>query len=116
MIELIFKLIPILVTDVINPVLLAAVIFALGSNRPYLNSLTILLGWLTVYMISGIILALGLEAITGYLSNPRPIDYWIGIIVGIALILLGIWLMQRHDAASARQRVASSRRSEEPNR
>ncbi len=44
--NLILILIPILLTDVVNPVLLAAVIFALGSKKPLLNANAVLFGWL----------------------------------------------------------------------
>jgi len=45
MFELAPVILPLLATDVINPVLLAAVIFSLGSKKPFLNSVFILLGW-----------------------------------------------------------------------
>jgi cytochrome c biogenesis protein CcdA len=91
-IELILVLLPILFTDVINPVLLAATIFALGSTRPYVNSLLILIGWLLLYFTAGIGLALGLEQISSYLANPRPLDFIIELVVGLALLAWGLWL------------------------
>ena len=47
-------ILPLLITDIINPVLLAAVIYSLGSNKPFLNSIFILLGWFLLYFIAGI--------------------------------------------------------------
>jgi cytochrome c biogenesis protein CcdA len=91
-IELILVLLPILFTDVINPVLLAATIFALGSTRPYVNSLLTLIGWLLLYFTAGIGLALGLEQISSYLANPRPLDFIIELVVGLALLAWGLWL------------------------
>jgi cytochrome c biogenesis protein CcdA len=91
-IELFLVLLPILFTDVINPVLLAATIFALGSARPYVNSLLILIGWLLLYFTAGIGLALGLEQISSYLANPRPLDFIIELVVGLALLAWGLWL------------------------
>ena len=42
----------ILLTDIINPVLLAGVIYGLGSKKPYLNSLLVLFGWFFLYLIA----------------------------------------------------------------
>ena len=89
--------IPILVTDVINPVLLAAEIFALSSRRPYFNGFFLLFGWFIVYFISGIILAFGLEAIKEFLSNPRPIDFYIETVVALLLIWLAIRIRRTGD-------------------
>jgi threonine/homoserine/homoserine lactone efflux protein len=83
-------ILPILFTDIINPVLLAAVIFSLGSNKPFLNSLFILLGWFLLYFVAGIAIALGLDAIIELLANPRPIDFVIEIVIGVLLCWLGL--------------------------
>jgi threonine/homoserine/homoserine lactone efflux protein len=90
MISLILVLIPILLTDVVNPVLLAAVIFAIGSQRPFINASAVLFGWFSLYFIAGIIIALGLDAITDFIANPRPIDFYIETVVGVFLVWLGI--------------------------
>jgi len=95
--SLILILIPILLTDVVNPVLLAAVIFALGSKKPLLNANAVLIGWLTLYFIAGIILALGLESISEFLANPRPIDFYIETVVGILLIWLAFRCFRKED-------------------
>jgi len=95
--SLILILIPILLTDVVNPVLLAAVVFALGSKRPLLNANAVLFGWLTLYFLSGIILALGLESISEFLANPRPIDFYIETVVGILLIWLALRCFKKED-------------------
>ena len=90
MFDLIFILIPILVADIINPVLLAAVIFALGSQRAIINSLAVLSGWFVLYFISGIVLSLCLEAISKFLANPRPVDFYIEVVVGVMLVWLAL--------------------------
>jgi len=95
--SLILILIPILLTDVVNPVLLAAVVFALGSKRPLLNANAVLFGWLALYFIAGIILALGLESISEFLANPRPIDFYIETVVGILLIWLALRCFKKED-------------------
>jgi cytochrome c biogenesis protein CcdA len=95
--SLILILIPILLTDVINPVLLAAVIFALGSKKPLINANAVLFGWLILYFIAGIILALGLESISEFLTNPRPIDFYIEIVVGVLLVWLALRCFKKED-------------------
>ena len=92
MLEQLPILIPILLADIINPVLLAAVIYALGGRKPVLFSLLILAGWLTIYFGSGVLLALGLESITNVLNNPRPIDFYIEIVVALLLLYFGVRL------------------------
>jgi hypothetical protein len=47
-------ILPLLITDIINPVLLAVVIYSLGSNKLFLNSIFILPGWFLLYFIAGI--------------------------------------------------------------
>lgn len=90
MFDLLPVFIPILLVDIINPVLLAAVIYALGSKKPILYSMLILTGWLVVYFGSGVLLALGLESMMEFLKNPRPVDFYIESIVAVLLIWFGI--------------------------
>ncbi len=99
MFELIVTSIPILVSDVLNPVLLAGVIFGLGSRRPFLNSTLLLLGWFVTYFAAGILLALGLDATIDFFKTPRPIDFVIETVLGLLLIGLGVYVVrsgQRH--------------------
>lgn len=97
MLNLVFISLPILITDIINPVLLAAVVFALGSRRAFVNAWAVLFGWLIVYFSSGILLALGLEAILAFLENPRPIDFYIQLVVAGLLIWFGIKLVTKNN-------------------
>ena len=90
MLAFIATLAPILISDVLNPVLLAGVIFGLGSRRPFLNSTLLLLGWFFTYFAAGILLALGLDAIIDFLKNPRPIDFVVETVLGLLLIGLGV--------------------------
>ena len=94
MLGLIAVLIPILVTDIINPVLFAAIIFGLGSRQPYLNATLMLLGWFVTYFVVGIVLALGLESIADFLNNPRPVDFYIETVVALLLIWLAVRVMR----------------------
>lgn len=116
MYDLLPIVLPILITDVINPVLLAAIIFSLGSSKPFLNSAFILLGWFLLYFAAGIAIALGLDAVIELLANPRPIDFYIEIVIGLLLLWLGLSMIfkkkpkqkkpQYDDAASLRPLIA----------
>ena len=77
---------PILLLDLLNPVLLAAVIYALGTQRAMANAVAILLGHTASYFAAGIGLALGIEALTERLRNPEPMDF--GIEIGLGMLLL----------------------------
>lgn len=54
MLELLLVLVPIVIVDAMNPVLAAAVIFALGTRRPYRAASWALLGWFALYFPAGI--------------------------------------------------------------
>jgi cytochrome c biogenesis protein CcdA len=73
-------------TDALNPVLLAAVIYALGSRHPYASAVALLTGYAVSYFAAGIALALGFEAIFDYLRTPRPIDFLISSALGVVLL------------------------------
>ena len=99
MIELSLTLIPFLIVDALNPVLFALLVFAVGSSKPFANSIAFLSGHTTAYFFSGVIIAFGLEKITARLSNPLPVDFVIGLVIG----LLCLWaaLKSRDGNASA---------------
>ena len=99
MIELLPKLIPLLVVDVLNPVLFALLVVAVSTSRPIANSTAFLAGHTVSYFVSGIIIALGLNQITDRLDNPHPVDFVIELLIG----LLCLWaaLASREGKASA---------------
>jgi cytochrome c biogenesis protein CcdA len=90
MLDLWAVLLPILLADLINPVLFAFMVYAVGTDRPLSNSLAALLGHTSAYFFSGVLLALAFEAIKERLANPRPIDYGLGLVVGV-LLLWAAW-------------------------
>ena len=104
MTELLPKLIPLLVVDVLNPVLFALLIVAVGTSRPLANSTAFLAGHTAAYFISGIIIALGLNQITDRLDNPHPVDFVIELLLG----LLCLWA-----ALASRDGKASEERNPE---
>ena len=86
MIEIWAVLVPILITDILNPVLFAVMVYAAGSKHLVVNSSAILLGHTLAYFGTGIIMALGLERITHRLANPQMIDFIIGLFIGVVLL------------------------------
>jgi cytochrome c biogenesis protein CcdA len=104
MIELLPNLIPLLIVDVLNPVLFALLVLAVGTQKPYANSMSLLAGHTFSYFVSGIVIALGLDQITYRLNNPLPVDFVIGLLIG----LLCVWA-----ALASRDGKASEERSPE---
>ena len=105
MLELILILVPIIAADAINPVLAAAVIFALGTQKPYRGAFWVLVGWFVVYFVAGLGLAIGLERITGFLANPRPIDFVIQIPIALGLIWFGYKVAREKENPRASQQI-----------
>lgn len=81
-------LFPILLTDVVNPVLFAFMVYAAGGDRPVLMSSSMLLGHTAAYFSAGIVLALFMETIAARLANPRLVDFIIEAVLGLILLWL----------------------------
>ena len=88
MTDLVAVLVPILLVDVLNPVLFAMMVFAAGSGRPVGNSLAILAGHTLAYFVAGVAIAHGMEQISDRLANPERIDFIISGLVGAGLLLM----------------------------
>ena len=86
MVELIAILTPILLVDVLNAVLLAAMIFVAGSSRPVANSSALLLGHTIAYMLVGIVALFGVEKLMARLANPQPVDFLFELLLGLACL------------------------------
>lgn len=102
----------ILVVDVLNPVLLGVVVYALGTARPYAVSGAILAGHTLAYFVAGILLALGIDAMLDRLQNPREIDFWIEAVLGLGLVASAAVAWRTRDrparpAMAARQGVGA---------
>ncbi len=82
---------PILLADVLNPVLFALLVFAAGTARPVLTSCAALLGHTLAYLAVGVVLALGLEQISGLLANPSTLDFVVELIIGLFIIGIALW-------------------------
>lgn len=87
MTELAPTLLPLLLIDILNPVLFAILLMAVATTRPVANSSAMLLGHTVAYFFAGIVISLGLEQIVDRLANPQPLDYGISLAVG----LLSLW-------------------------
>ena len=83
-------LFPILLSDVLNPVLFTFMIYAVGSKRPVVTSSAMLLGHTASYLTCGVILAYSIEAISVRLANPQSIDFVIEFVIACALLWLAL--------------------------
>jgi len=88
MLELLPALTPILLVDVLNPVLFAMLVFAAGSNRAVANSSALLIGHTLAYLIAGVAISFGMEQVAARLADPQSIDFVISGVVGLGLLLL----------------------------
>jgi cytochrome c biogenesis protein CcdA len=88
-------LLPILLADIVNPVLFAFMVYAARTGRPLINSTAVLLGHTARYLVFGIILGFAFETISERLANPRSIDFSVGLVVGLLL-----WVAWRSSRAN----------------
>jgi len=88
--ELWTVLVPILLGDVLNPVLFAFLIYATGSTRPILNSSLMLAGHTAAYFAAGIVIALGLERIMETLQDPGSLVFGLELLIGVALVAVAV--------------------------
>ncbi len=95
--ELLLILIPIVLADVINPVLFAVAVYTLGTSRPIVNTSALLFGFFIIYMLAGIILAIGFETVDDYFKNPTDFDYAIQFAVGILCLWFSWYLFHTTD-------------------
>lgn len=98
MLALVPILLPLLLVDVLNPVLFATLVFAAGSGRPVANSASMLLGHTLAYFAAGILLSFGVERLAERLANPQAIDIALSGIVGLGLL----WMALRSGKDGAR--------------
>jgi cytochrome c biogenesis protein CcdA len=89
-------LLPILLTDVANPVLLALVVYLAGAPRGILLASAALTGHTAAYFASGVLIALGFERLTAFVADPGPISYSLGLLLGL-LLLWAAWKSRAQD-------------------
>lgn len=79
-------LVPILFADVLNPVLLAFLIYVAGGRNGVRNSCAGLLGHTFAYFCAGLILLWGFERIALLIEQPGAIDFVVSTLVGAFLL------------------------------
>jgi hypothetical protein len=110
MLDLLVTLTPIRLIDSLSLMPFAMVVLAtlLSGPKPYVSSISFLLGTALSYFVAGVLIAFGLggliERITVVLAhrfwNPQAIDYWLSMVIGLALIVLGYrWAIARRERA-----------------
>lgn len=88
MIDLWTVLLPILLADVLNPVLFAFVIYAVGSERPFVNGAAAVAGHTLAYFVAGIVIALGLDRLADLLENPGTLAFALEGALGAVLLFV----------------------------
>ncbi|MEH6569171.1 MAG: GAP family protein [Halioglobus sp.] len=83
MLETVQILAPILLVDILNPVLLALLIFAASTDKPVANSAAMLLGHTITYFIAGYGLSFAVEKLSALMENPGAVDYAISGLLGV---------------------------------
>ncbi|NOE34900.1 MULTISPECIES: hypothetical protein [unclassified Ruegeria] len=92
--------IPILLVDVVSPVLLAATAIALTGAKPIASSLALILGHTAAYFLVGVLIVYGLaefiapvvDFVIDTFVNPIPIYFVIGFLLGIVFLTLAFTL------------------------
>lgn len=97
MIDSLLSLLPFLIADIVNPVLFAFMVYAAGTNRPVLNSGTVLLGHTLAYFCVGVVVLRGMEKVSDYLQNPHAIDYVLSFVLGILLLWVALRGNKKND-------------------
>ena len=106
MMEIWTSLIPILIADLLNPILFAFMVYAAGTDRPVVNSSAMLMGHTVAYLFVGIVLSFGLEAVSYRLANPKRIDFFIEVIVGVILLWVA-WRSRSVEKKDPEERISS---------
>ena len=102
--ELWLTLPPILLADIVNPVLFAFMVYAVGTTRPLAKSLAVLLGHTMAYLAFGVLFAVAFNVIAERITNPEPIDYWISLVIGLLLL----WVAWRSRSTDSMQTERSA--------
>lgn len=103
MIELWTVLAPILLADVLNPVLLAATVYSLGTADPVRNAFLLILGHALSYLVAGIVFAIGLEYLLSFLQDPGAVEFTIQLAISALLIYFGVLGLLSKAQAPARE-------------
>ena len=94
--QLMLFILPLLLTDMINPILFVGVVYGLGSQKHLLNGTLVLFSFFVCYFLTGLILAEGVEYLTQVLHLSEDWDYAIEAFVAILLLYFG-WINYKTD-------------------
>ncbi len=108
---LLITLTPISLVDSLSVVPFSVVVLAvlLSGPKPYLSSVSFLLGTALSYFAAGVLIAVGLgavvaqaaDALVHWFKNPSALDYVLSVIIGFGLVVLGYrWAMARRKRAA----------------
>ena len=87
-------LIPILLADVLNPVLFGFMVYAAGTRQPMANSSAALLGHTAAYFTVGILIAPVVEKVSHRIAHPHSVDFIVSGVIGL-LLVWAAWLSTR---------------------
>ncbi len=107
--HLLIVLLPILLADLLNPVLLGGTIYSLSTRRPTLNASVVLLSFFVTYFLAGVIIAVALETLTDYLHIPLYFDYVVELVVAI-LLFYSAWKQYREGDQHCEEQLTHDRR------
>lgn len=94
MLYLLIILTPILIVDLLNPILLAGTVYGLGSRRPIVNGSTVLISFFVTYFLAGIVIAISLEIFIDFFHIPHGFDYLLELAVA-ALLFYSAWSQKK---------------------
>ena len=90
-------LFPVLLAAMINPILLAVVLYGLGSFRPMVNTWTIIGTFFASYFLSGVAIAIALEEFIDSFHFTETFAYMIEFVVAVLLLWVGWRQLQAGD-------------------
>ncbi len=105
---LIAILLPIVLIDMVNPILLAGVIYGLGSTHPFINGTAILISFFMTYLFSGVLFAMGLDFVMEMYHLPPIYDYVLELIVA-ALLFIFAWKIYHAPKAHPEENLIHSK-------
>jgi len=114
MLDLLITLTTISLIDSVSmlPFAVVALAVLLSGRQPYFTATGFLLGIFVSYLAAGILIALGLgttinrvtEALVHWFKNPNALDYYLSIVLGLALIFFGYrWATARRVKAEEKK-------------
>jgi len=111
--HLMLVLIPILIVDAVNPILLGATVYCLGCKKPLLTAGAALLSFLLTYFLAGLVIGIFFEILTDYLHMPPLMDYILELIVAVLLFYFA-WKHYRSEDVHPEEKLKTTKNLELP--